>query len=84
MHGFFWDEKKVYLILEFAPNGEVFDELQKSPNKRFSEEKTANYIWQVAQALKYLHSKDVMHRDLKPENLLNFNGTIKLADFGWA
>ena len=39
---------------------------------------------QVIQALKYIHSRDVIHRDIKPENLLNCLGTIKLADFGWS
>jgi len=34
--------------------------------------------------LKYLHSKSVIHRDIKPENLLNAQGVIKLADFGWS
>lgn len=29
MYGFFTDEKKVYLILEFAPGGELFKDLQK-------------------------------------------------------
>jgi serine/threonine protein kinase len=54
------------------------------PNKRFSEPKSAEYIYQVCQSLKYLHSKNVIHRDIKPENLLNCMGTIKLSDFGWS
>ena len=33
----------------------------------------------------YLHSKNVIYRDLKPENLLiNNDGYLKLADFGFA
>ena len=84
LFGFFWDEKKIYLVLEFATGGEVYQELLKSPNKRFSEDKAANYISQVIDALMYLHSKHVIHRDIKPENLLNCNGTIKLSDFGWS
>ena len=31
-----------------------------------------------------MHSRDVIHRDIKPENLLEHDGTIKLADFGWS
>lgn len=55
LYGFFWDEKKVYLILEYAVGGELFKELQKSPDRRFNEEKAADYTWQVMQAFKYLH-----------------------------
>lgn len=84
LYGFFWDEKKIYLILEFATGGEVYNELKESPNKRFSEIKAADYLYQVCLALKYLHSKNVIHRDIKPENLLNCMGTIKLSDFGWS
>lgn len=36
----------------------------------------------MIEALKYIHSKDVIHRDIKPENILDCDGTIKLADFG--
>jgi len=45
LFGYFWDAKKIYLILEFAPGSDVFTDLQKE--KRFSEEKAANYIYQV-------------------------------------
>ncbi|KAL4449572.1 hypothetical protein ABPG74_007395 [Tetrahymena malaccensis] len=84
MFGFFWDEQKIYLILEYAPQGELYQDLQKQINKRYPEQKAANYIKQMADALIYLHSKDIIHRDIKPENLLNSFGTIKIADFGWS
>ena len=29
MHGFFSDEEKIYLILEYAPGGELFGILKK-------------------------------------------------------
>jgi serine/threonine protein kinase len=38
----------------------------------------------MIEALSYIHSKEVIHRDIKPENLLNSQGTIKIADFGWS
>ena len=47
LYGFFWDEKKIYLILEFATEGEVYNELMCSPNKRFEEGKAANYVYQT-------------------------------------
>ena len=35
--------------------------------------------------MNYMHSLDIIYRDLKPENiLLNFDGHIKIADFGFA
>lgn len=85
MFGYFYDETRVYLILEYAPRGEMYKVLQKQPQGRFDEERTAKYIKQLADALKYCHSKKVIHRDIKPENLLlDFKGDLKIADFGWS
>lgn len=83
-YGFFWDDDKIYLILEYSAHGELYRELRAQPNQRFKEPIAANIILQVANALEYIHSKNVIHRDIKPENLLRSFGTIKLADFGWS
>ncbi|KAK4877260.1 hypothetical protein RN001_009766 [Aquatica leii] len=85
MYGYFHDDTRVYLILEYAPKGACYTELMASENKRFSEERTANYIAQITDALRYCHLKKVIHRDIKPENLLiDAKGEIKIADFGWS
>eukprot|EP01017_Pseudomicrothorax_dubius_P043513 TRINITY_DN7263_c0_g1_i4.p1 TRINITY_DN7263_c0_g1~~TRINITY_DN7263_c0_g1_i4.p1 ORF type:complete len:301 (+),score=41.13 TRINITY_DN7263_c0_g1_i4:516-1418(+) len=84
MYGFFWDTKNIYLILEYAPGGELFREIQRAPGKRFDEATASRYLRQIASALDYLHSKGVIHRDIKPENLLNCQGTLKISDFGWS
>ncbi|CAM9721136.1 unnamed protein product [Hapterophycus canaliculatus] len=82
LFGYFYDDKRIYLILEFAPGGELYKTLQKG---RFSESKGARYVLDVAQALAHCHKKKVIHRDLKPENLLiGSTGGLKLADFGWS
>lgn len=83
MFGYFHDRTRVYLILEFAPRGELYKELQRCG--RFDENRTACYIYQLSSALTYCHSKKVIHRDIKPENLLlGLRGDLKIADFGWS
>ena len=84
MYGFFTDETRIYLILEYCHGGELFNHLRAAPNGRYDELIASNYVAQVLQALKYMHSKNIIHRDIKPENLLDSDGIIKLADFGWS
>ncbi|KAJ5072001.1 serine/threonine-protein kinase ial-related [Anaeramoeba ignava] len=83
LYGYFYDERRVYLILEFAGQGELYKILCKKG--KFDEETAANYIASIGSALSYCHSKHVIHRDIKPENLLlDINGNVKIADFGWS
>jgi serine/threonine protein kinase len=80
---YFWDLDKIYLFLEIAPGGQLYD-LLKSKG-RFSEARAAWYLKQVSEAVQYCHSKNVIHRDIKPENILIGSGEIlKLSDFGWS
>lgn len=53
---------------------------------RIEERQAAQYIWELIQAMQYMHSKHaVIHRDIKPENILiDELGSIRLADFGWS
>ncbi|XP_038242191.1 aurora kinase B isoform X1 [Dermochelys coriacea] len=83
LYNYFHDKKRVYLILEYAPRGELYKELQKC--RQFNEQKTATLMEELADALIYCHAKKVIHRDIKPENLLmGLKGELKIADFGWS
>lgn len=42
------------------------------------------YIWQIAKALQFIHSKGVAHLDVKPDNIYVKEGVYKLGDFGCA
>ncbi|GAA95065.1 uncharacterized protein L969DRAFT_89370 [Mixia osmundae IAM 14324] len=83
LYGYFHDEKRVFLMLEFAAKGELYKQLSR--HGRFGEKRSSRYIAQMADALSYLHSKHIIHRDIKPENLLlGINGELKIGDFGWS
>ncbi|TNY23079.1 Other/AUR protein kinase [Rhodotorula diobovata] len=83
LHGYFHDERRIFLILEFAGKGELYRTLSRCG--RFSEKRASRYIAQMADALAYLHAKHVIHRDIKPENILiGVNGELKIGDFGWS
>ncbi|KAF2705666.1 serine/threonine-protein kinase-like protein [Pleomassaria siparia CBS 279.74] len=83
LFGHFHDSKRIILILEYAAKGELYKHLRRE--LKFPEWKAAQYIAQMAAALKYLHKKHVMHRDIKPENILvGIHGELKISDFGWS
>lgn len=82
MYGYFHDETRIYLILEYAPGGTLFSKLQTQPGNKFPEEQCAIYVNMLVSALIYLHERNVIHRDIKPENLLlGHGGELKIADF---
>ncbi|CAO4360847.1 unnamed protein product [Caenorhabditis nigoni] len=83
LYNYFWDAKKIYLILEYAPGGEMYKQL--TTQKRFTEAMAGKYMYEIADALSYCHRKNVIHRDIKPENLLiGSQGELKIGDFGWS
>ncbi|KAM3141837.1 hypothetical protein pb186bvf_006159 [Paramecium bursaria] len=84
-YGYFQTPKRIYLMLEWAPYGDLYTYMKQQKYQRFTEPRAAKIIKQVAEALKYMHSMNVMHRDLKPENLLVFDDDlVKISDFGWS
>jgi aurora kinase A len=83
LYGYFHDESRVYLVLEYAKGGSLYNLLKKY--RIFSYQRTARTVGQLCDALIYCHERKVIHRDLKPENVMIVEPFIvKLGDFGWA
>lgn len=78
----FEDNHRVYMILDYAENGDVLRFIQRSGAIK----DTLARVWirQVCDAVRYLHDQDITHRDLKLENLLLDSAyNIKICDFGF-
>uniref|UniRef100_A0A8C6KJ18 Serine/threonine-protein kinase DCLK2 n=1 Tax=Nothobranchius furzeri TaxID=105023 RepID=A0A8C6KJ18_NOTFU len=78
---------ELYLVMELVKGGDLFDAITSLA--KYTEKDASTMVFNLAGALKYLHSMNIVHRDIKPENLLVFehpDGTksLKLGDFGLA
>ncbi|XP_068093563.1 serine/threonine-protein kinase Sgk3 [Hyperolius riggenbachi] len=81
LHYSFQTSDKLYFVLDFINGGELFFHLQRE--RYFAEPRARFYAAEIATALGYLHSMQIIYRDLKPENiLLDSQGHIVLTDFG--
>lgn len=71
-----------YIAMRYMAGGSIDDLLQDGA---IDERKILDILYQIAPALDYAHSKQVLHRDLKPSNiLLDEAGGAYITDFGIA
>uniref|UniRef100_A0A7N8YL06 Serine/threonine-protein kinase DCLK2 n=1 Tax=Mastacembelus armatus TaxID=205130 RepID=A0A7N8YL06_9TELE len=78
---------ELYLVMELVKGGDLFDAITSSA--KYTERDASIMVYNLAGALKYLHSMKIVHRDIKPENLLvcscpDGTKSLKLGDFGLA
>lgn len=77
----FEENGTAYYVMENLPGGSLADKVKECGP--LSEDLAEKYIRQVADALAYIHSKNMVHLDVKPSNiLLNAKGDAVLIDFG--
>lgn len=80
-YGIDTDGETPYLVMDFAPKGTLRQLYQRGVSVPLP--KIITYVKQVAAALYFAHSQNIVHRDVKPENmLLDDKDTLLLSDFG--
>lgn len=80
------DNNTYYMITEYLPSGSLHEYLhlsKKNKKNPLTDKQKIKIALQIAIAVQYIHSRQILHCDLKSANVLidnNFN--IKLIDFG--
>ena len=80
---FYENSAFLFLVFELATGGELFDYLTREVT--LAEKICRRLIWQLLQAIKYIHEEGFVHRDMKPENvLLDDQYNVLISDFGFS
>ncbi|MFI3268283.1 MAG: protein kinase [Rikenellaceae bacterium] len=79
----FEENGTAYYVMEYIDGGSLNDRI--SQYGAMSEMEALHYIRQIADALKFIHNRNMNHLDVKPSNILLKEGAISvLIDFGLA
>ncbi|KAI3500871.1 hypothetical protein L1887_36698 [Cichorium endivia] len=75
--------QSLWVVTPYMAAGSCLHIMKSSYQEGFEEPVIATLLREVLKALVYLHNHGHIHRDVKAGNILvDFNGSIKLADFG--
>ena len=79
------EQDRCFFSMEYVDGVSALNWVGSAPSDPVNFERVEKVLFEVAQALHYLHVRGVIHRDVKPGNVLvNRNGVAKLLDFGVA
>lgn len=74
----------LFMVIE-CMNGGALTEIIYQNFKTIPEDIISYILREIIQGLNFIHSQNQAHRDLKSDNILvNKNGEVKVADFGFA
>lgn len=80
----FLEQGKLYIITEYASNGNLHDFIKKQPDE-LDEDLVWKLFLQILLGLNHMHSKKILHRDIKTLNVFLDDGlNVKLGDMGVA
>ena len=78
------DEDTVVIIMEYADNGDLYNNIKKR-KATFTEREAGIYYVQLLLALDHIHRRRMIHRDIKSANIfMTKSGLVKLGDFGFS
>lgn len=76
---------KMYIVMEYIEGKSLDKIIDEQKGKGLPFRQVLHIAAQLAEALSYAHSRQVIHRDLKPANVMVLpDGLVKLMDFGMA
>ena len=83
IHDFDVEEDIPFLVMDYAPHGSLREFYPRGA--QLPPSIILPYVKQVASALQYAHTRNIIHRDVKPANMLiGLQQEILLSDFGLA
>lgn len=81
IHDIFEENGTAYYVMDYLSGGSLSDLVQR--NGVLPEATALGYIRQVADALSYIHARNINHLDIKPSNvIIDGNGNAVVIDFG--